>query len=457
MKKVITYGTFDLFHQGHLNLLKRAKKLGDYLIVGVTTEHFDQTRGKVNVIDSTLERIENVRKTGLADEIIIEDHEGQKIEDIQKYHVDIFTVGSDWVGTFDYLNKFCEVIYLDRTPDISSTMLRKSRYKIINVGIVGTGRMAPRFLTEDKYVSGINIVCAYNPEPESGMNFREKYEMQVYHEDYREFLECVDAVYIASPNETHYEYAKQALQAGKHVLSENPVALSKRDMEELYLLAEKQNLVLLAGIKTAYCPGFQQLLNTAQSGKIGTIRDVEACFTRLADPNSRECRDADYGGAFMEYAAYTLLPIFKLFGTHYKDVQIYSILDEKGLDVYTKIQLIYEQGMGTAKCGVGVKSEGQLVIAGTGGYLLAESPWWLTKKYVVRYEDPDVIDVYEPRFQGDGLRYEISEFASNINGLEQNAYKLTKEEILAISEITELFMKKRKELKEKDNGNVLCK
>ena len=79
MKKVITYGTYDLFHQGHYNLLKRAKELGDYLIVGVTSEHFDEERGKVNVVDSVLERVESVRKTGLADEIIIEDHQGQKI------------------------------------------------------------------------------------------------------------------------------------------------------------------------------------------------------------------------------------------------------------------------------------------------------------------------------------------------------------------------------------------
>ena len=232
MKKVITYGTFDLFHQGHLNLLERAKKLGDYLIVGVTTEHFDEARGKVNVIDSTLERIENVRKTGLADEIIIEDHEGQKIEDIQKHHVDIFTVGSDWVGTFDYLNNFCQVIYLERTPDISSTLLRKSRFQIINVGIVGTGRMAPRFLTEDKYVSGIHIVCAYNPEMESGERFHRKYDIPVYHDGYEKFLENVSAVYIASPNETHYDYAKRALLSGRHVLSENPVALSKQRVKE---------------------------------------------------------------------------------------------------------------------------------------------------------------------------------------------------------------------------------
>lgn len=443
MTKVITYGTFDLFHQGHLNLLKRAKKLGDYLIVGVTTEHFDEARGKVNVIDSTLERVENVRKTGLADEIIIEDHEGQKMEDIQKYGVDIFTVGSDWVGTFDYLKAFCKVIYLERTPDVSSTMLREGRFQIVQIGIVGTGRIAPRFVAEEKYVSGINIIAAYNPEVESGNEFQKKYEIDTYFEDYDAFLEKVDAVYIASPNETHYDYARRALLAGKHVLSENPVALSKEKTIELYQIAREKDIILLEGIKTAYCPGFQQLINTARSGQIGEIRDVEACYSRLADPMSRERTDARFGGAFLEFAAYTLLPIFKLYGTHYESVQIESILDDNGLDLYTKIMLRYPQGMATAKCGVGVKSEGQLVIAGTKGYILAESPWWLTRKYQVRYENPNQIDNYEPRFQGDGLRYEMSEFVSKINHVEKSAYKLTEEEIVAISELTELFMEKR--------------
>ena len=124
MVKVITYGTFDLFHEGHYRLLKRAKALGDYLIVGVTTESFDKARGKLNVIDSLMTRIENVKKTGFADEIIIEEAVGQKFSDIKKYHVDIFTVGSDWVGKFDYLKEYCQVVYLERTKDISSTMLQ---------------------------------------------------------------------------------------------------------------------------------------------------------------------------------------------------------------------------------------------------------------------------------------------------------------------------------------------
>ena len=129
MIKVITYGTYDLFHFGHLSLLKRAKELGDYLIVGVTTDNFDKLRGKQNVHDSLKERIENVMNTGFADKIIIEEYEGQKIHDIQKYGVDIFTVGSDWVGKFDYLNVYCQVIYLERTKGISSTQLRYENMK----------------------------------------------------------------------------------------------------------------------------------------------------------------------------------------------------------------------------------------------------------------------------------------------------------------------------------------
>lgn len=443
MKKVITYGTFDLFHEGHYRLLQRAKELGDYLIVGVTTEHFDEARGKVNVMDSLLERVENVRKTGFADEIIVEDHEGQKIEDIQKYGVDIFTLGSDWEGHFDYLKEYCEVVYLERTANVSSTMIRKEKFPIIRTGIVGTGRIAPRFVAESKYVSGIQIECAYNPEKMAIEAFEEREKIPVYTDSYEEFLTHVDAVYVASPNETHYAYAKRALEAGKHVLSEKPLAFTYQETVDLYQLASQKKVVLMEGIKTAYCPGFQQLINVAKSGKIGRIVDVEACFSRLANPASRERIDSKYGGAFLEFAGYTLLPIFKLLGTDYKDVKIDSILDDNGVDIYTKINLRYPDGMATAKMGVAVKSEGELVVAGTEGYILAQSPWWLTNKFEVRRENPDDIERFEPKFQGDGLRYEISEFIGKINGTGRRDYKLTREESIAMSRVVEQFMKER--------------
>ena len=153
MKKVITYGTYDLLHQGHINLLRRAKELGDYLIVGVTNDSFDRDRGKLNVRNNVLERVEAVKATGFADQIIIEDYVGQKIDDIQKYDVDIFAIGSDWEGKFDYLNEFCKVVYLPRTEGISSTMLRAESQDEVKVGIIGCGRVARRFPSEASVVS----------------------------------------------------------------------------------------------------------------------------------------------------------------------------------------------------------------------------------------------------------------------------------------------------------------
>ena len=118
MIKVITYGTYDLLHHGHIRLLQRAKALGDYLIVGVTSDTFDRERGKINVQQSLMERVEAVKATGIADEIIIEEYEGQKIDDIKRLNVDIFTVGSDWRGKFDYLKAYCRVVYLERTSGV---------------------------------------------------------------------------------------------------------------------------------------------------------------------------------------------------------------------------------------------------------------------------------------------------------------------------------------------------
>lgn len=447
MKKVITYGTFDLFHQGHYSLLKRAKELGDYLIVGVTTEHFDEARGKVNVVDPIMERIENVKKTGFANMIIVEDHEGQKIEDIQKYGVDIFTVGSDWVGTFDYIKQFCEVVYLDRTPNISSTLLRKNQFKIVRIGIVGTGRIAPRFVAESKYVSGLTIEYAFNPDRKSAEAFEKNEKIKCMNKDYEAFLEKVDAVYIASPNETHYEYARKAVQAGKHVLSEKPLSFTRKESEELYKEAKRKQIVLMEAVKAAYCPGFLQLINVAKSGKIGEIIDVEASFTRLANLDSRERRDALYGGAFLEFGPSVLLPVLKLLGVNYEKVDFESLYDENGVDIYTKVNIRYPKGFATIKTGVGVKSEGQLVVSGTKGYIIAPSPWWLMKQFDVRYEDSSMIEHFEPRFQGDGLRYEISDFVSKINGTDKKDYKLTAEESVFMSEFIEMFMKKQGRIK----------
>lgn len=439
MTKVITYGTFDLFHNGHYRLLERAKELGDYLIVGVTTDSFDKTRGKLGVVDPLLTRIENVKKTGFADEIIIEEAHGQKFSDIKKFGIDIFTVGSDWTGAFDYLSDYCEVVYLERTKDISSTMLRREKQHIQRIGIIGTGRIANRFVPEAKLVSGVTAQGVYNPNSESALKFAEQWELHAYLE-LEEFFSAIDIVYIASPHETHYEYIKQALNHGKHVLCEKPMVLEEKQAIEVYGIAKEKELILFEGIKTAYTPGFMRLLSVACSGTIGSIRNVEACFTKLENPNSRELVDVKYGGSFIELGSYVLLPIIKLFGEGYEKVEFDSIEDDKGIDLFTKISVRYKKGLATATCGLGVKSDGRLLISGTKGYIVAEAPWWKTSYFEVHYEDLTQVEKYSEIFLGDGLRYEISDLLSMINAKEKKHFKLTKGESIALAGLMERFI-----------------
>ncbi len=439
MVKVITYGTFDLFHEGHYRLLQRAKALGDYLIVGVTTEAYDRARGKLNVVDSLVTRIENVKKAGFADEVIIEESPGQKFSDIKKYHIDIFTVGSDWTGQFDYLSDYCQVVYLDRTKNISSTMLRERNYHIQRIGIIGTGRIAERFIPEAKLVSGVNVQGVYNPHKESAEKFAERWGVDAYTE-LEAFLGTVDIVYIASPHETHYRYVKAALEHGKHVLCEKPMTLKRQQAEELFDYAKAHGLILYEGIKTAYCPGFNKLLGIACSGAIGNIRNVEACFTKLENPNHRELTDRIYGGSFMELGSYVLLPVFKLLGTEFEKVSFDSICGKNGLDLFTRAAFKYANSMATVTCGLGVKSEGRLLISGTTGYIVAEAPWWKTAYFEVHHEDPREVEKYSERFLGDGLRYEISDLLTSINGSDKNEFKLTIEESEAMADVMERFL-----------------
>ena len=314
---------------------------------------------------------------------------------------------------------------------------------MIRIGIIGTGRIAHRIVPEAKYVSGVAVNSVFNPHEGSAARFAEEFELAAAFTGLSPFLDSVDAVYIATPHETHYGYALAALKAGKHVLCEKPLSLKKSDAEELFSLAQEKNLVLMEALKTAYCPGFEQILGIARSGEIGEIRDVEACFTRLTDSSLRELKDTVSGGSFTELGSYVMLPIIKLFGTDFREVRFDSILADNGLDLYTKASFIYDRGFGMAKAGLGVKSEGQLIIAGTQGYILAKSPWWLTQSFEIRYEDPNKKDEHFVTFLGSGLRYEISAFASRIYGSPSTHAMLTAEESVAMADVMERFLLRR--------------
>lgn len=437
-KTVITYGTFDVLHQGHINLLRRAKELGDYLIVGVTTDNFDMERGKLNTRDSVMKRVQAVKETGYADEVIIEEYKGQKIDDVQRYDVDVFAIGSDWEGYFDYMKEFCEVVYLPRTEGISSTMLREEQISV-RIGIIGTGSIVGRFVPEAKFVSGNTISAAYNPDHAECEAFCSANGIPLAARTFEELLDGCDAVYVASPHYTHYEYVKAALEAGKDVLCETPFVLRLTQAEELYSIAEARHKTLLIAHKTAYCPAFRHLVTMLKSGVIGKIVDINASVTTLTDEKSSKLDHNQYGGSMNENACFPLLPIIKLLGREVRNINFYSIMKNE-VDMYTKAVFRYDNATASFQVGLGAKTEGNMVISGTQGYIYVPAPWWKTDYFELRFEDQNLNRKCFFPFMGEGLRYEIREFISRILNPNQSMYLLTKDEILKMTGIQEDYI-----------------
>lgn len=443
MKKVITYGTYDLLHQGHINLLSRAKALGDYLIVGVTSDTFDRERGKLNVRNNVLERVEAVKATGLADEVIIEEYVGQKIDDIQKYNADIFAIGSDWEGKFDYLNEFCQVVYLPRTEGVSSTQLRAESTRYVKVGIIGCGRVASRFPGEASVVSGIDIVGVYDTDMDAAVRLCHKSEGIKPYPDVDALLKEVDAVYIATPHLTHEGLIRKAIARGVHVLCETPMVLNGETAKELFELAEKSGVILMEANKTAHCPAFNHLIVMIKSGVIGEVVDIEASLSKLWDDDMtlREFDSAQAGGSFYELGSYPLLPIVRLLGCNPENLNLYSRMVD-GVDMYTKGVFRYPHATSSFKVGLGVKTEGNLIISGTRGYAYVPAPWWKTDYFELRYEDQNQNKKFFYKWDGDGLRYEIQEFMSCIVNKRFSTSRLRRKESIFMARMMEAFMDK---------------
>lgn len=407
MKKVITYGTYDLLHYGHIRLLERAKKLGDYLIVGVTADDFDKTRGKINVQQALIDRVEAVRATGLADKIIVEEYEGQKIDDIKKYGIDIFTVGSDWKGKFDYLKEYCEVVYLDRTQGISSSEIRAQK-RAISMGIVGDyAPVMNKFQSEDIYVNGIEIIgaCTNNLDEMSDAIKN----LSIVTNDYDVLLNNVESVYIRSDYNSHYEQIKKALNKGIHVLCESPICLNEDQQKELFGIAQKNNCILMEAIKTAYSTAYSRLLLLIKSGRIGKVISVDAICSSLLN------RETSNINSFKDWGSTALLPVFQILGTNYREKRIISnFLNDSKNDAFTKVDFIYENAVASIKVAEKAKSEGELIITGTEGYIYVPAPWWKTDYFELRYENQTENKRYFYQLDGEGIRYELLTFVRSI-------------------------------------------
>lgn len=415
MIKVITYGTYDLLHYGHIRLLKRAKALGDYLIVGVTSDTFDRERGKINVQQTLMERVEAVQATGLADEIIVEEYEGQKIDDIKRLGVDIFTVGSDWKGKFDYLNDYCRVVYLERTDGVSSSEIR-SEQQPVTLGFVGESPIINKIERESKYVNGLVAGKVFTLNDRFLSDSLKDKARQT--SSFDELLDASDALYIISAPELHYSQIKQALERGKHVLCESPVTLRPEEWKELKVLAAEKKVVLLDAIKTAYSMAYNRLLLLAKSGIIGDIVSVDTSCTSLLefDPTQDINQEQLEWNSVCAWGPTAMLPIFQLLGTDYVSKRIVTrfVDEERSYDAFTSIMFIYPHAVASLKVGQGVKSEGEMVVSGTKGYIYVPAPWWKTDYFEVRYEDPHNNKRYFYQLDGEGLRYELLSFLKTI-------------------------------------------
>ena len=423
MVKVLTYGTYDMLHYGHICLLERAKALGDYLIVGVTSDDFDKARGKINVQQSLTERIEAIRATGLVDQVIIEEYEGQKIDDIRRYGVDIFTVGSDWEGKFDYLKEYCKVVYLERTQGISSSDLRTMARKV-RIGFFGDEetRILNKYCIECKYVNGAQVsgICSSNET----ICIEQTGEIPFFTKNYEELLERSDAVYIISHPRLHYDHIKKALLAGKHVLVESPIALNGEQCAELFWIAKEQNVILMEAIKTAYATAYHRMLLLIKSGCIGKVVSIDAVCTSLREIDVKEEGYFNIWNSICAWGPTAMLPIFQILGTTYKSKNIvsYYLDKENQFDLFTKIDFLYEDAVASLRVGRGVKSEGNLIISGTKGYLYVPAPWWKTDYFEIRYEQQENNKRYFYQLDGEGIRYELVAFIKSINTGKLNTY-----------------------------------
>lgn len=434
MKKVITYGTFDLFHQGHYNILKRAKELGDYLIVGVTGETYDIERGKLSVRDSLVKRIENVQKTGFADLIIVEEYLGQKIQDIIKYDVDVLVVGSDWIGKFDHMRKYCEVVYLERTKNISSTQLRESS-KILQLGVSTDTLNDDDIIMESKYVSGIHPEAVYSEEASVAKAFAEQFELDKGLTDYDAFLDTVDVIYIRNHRDKKYRLIKRALEKEKIVISTPIVGANAEEVRDLYDYAAENGRALIECLPTFYLQAFVQLLWNAKGNLIGDLLYVKNGFW----PGDLAGIDED---DFRANLYFSVLTAEEFLG---KDID-FTMETVSAANNEDFCVLLGKSGSGIYLSEISKQRSisSRMEIIGTDGVIIIPDEWWYTG-YFEMHKNGEPVKRYSWNFEGNGLRYIImSALPKPGTAATSSDIRIPPEEIInALNKTSELIKKNR--------------
>ena len=420
MTTVITYGTFDLFHQGHYNILKRARDLGDYLIVGVTSESYDIERGKLNVRDSLPTRIQNVLDTGFPDKIIIEEYQGQKINDILKYHVDILVIGSDWLGKFDYLKEYCDVRYLERTKGISSTQIRSETGHLYRVGLATESMDDGSLVEEARYVSGVHVESAWSPDKQLADQVAARYELAESYDDVDAFMDGVDLVYVHTGEARRVDLARRAIAKGKHVICESPVSLDAAEVHALYGQAKEAGVVFAEDIKLPYLRAFTQLIWLLHGGIIGDISRVEI---------KARCEDLDEN--LLEMLSLGAYMALKLLNTH-EELSVEHIELSSGDYAQKYISLASETKHATIELSESPYWESGVEVFGSEGVAVVPDDWWNMGFFEIRSDQYTSPRRYSFNFEGSGLRYLLQEYLITIEAKNSSSSRFTEADSCAV-------------------------
>lgn len=425
MKKVITYGTFDLFHKGHYNILKRAKDYGDYLVVAVTGENYDIGRGKLNVHDTLATRIENVKKTGLADEIIVEEYLGQKIGDIIKYDIDAFVIGDDWKGKFDHLSRYCEMVYLERTKGISSTQIRQETFDHYDIGIVCDIADDNKIIDEASLLSGFEVKNVYFDDESVSDEFLKKYEVSNVSNDFEELIASSDIIYVRCALEKRLDYIKNALKAKKHVIYDPPAVIDPDELSKLFAIAKDNDVILMENSKMVHIYVFNQLLWMTQGGLIGDILSFNCSISKM---------DENRSNLFYDLSCFCLLPMLKIMGQDY--IKSDFKVTKNGDDIeFASMYFDYPKGIAVVNVGNKVRVNNQLEIIGSEGTIRMVGDWWKCKRFEIHKPGLSDVEVFNTNFEGDGFKYLIKEMSRMLSTNRIKTKAILEEESLKIVEI----------------------
>lgn len=428
MKKVITYGTFDLFHKGHYNILKRAKEYGDYLIVGVTGENYDIGRGKLDVHDTLATRIENVKKTGFVDEIIVEEYLGQKIGDIIKYSIDTFVIGDDWKGKFDHLSRYCDVVYLERTKGISSTEIRKKTFNKYTIGIIcGDYADDNRIIKESELINEYEVKNIYCDNKKILELFQEKFNIENVFDTSEKLIKSSDIVYVRSTIEKRFNHIYSALKAGKHVIYDPPATFKAQELKKLFTLSKENNAILIENNKMVYIYVFNQLLWMTQGGLIGDILSFNCSISK---------NDKNRSNLFYDLSAISLLPMLKIMGLNYENISFKVIQEDKNIE-FASMHFVYPNGLAVINVGNTIRVDNQVEIIGTKGTIRMKGDWWRAKNFELHNTETTEVQIFNTNFEGNGFKYLLKAISTMINNKRIEPMGVFEDESLKIVEILE--------------------